>query len=83
MIPAPIPLLRIVVSLMGIVFPAPPVTTSLLDLLNVDNTVKTNAIGRFVAQPRPFTTENAAPYMRRFTVGDTLRQFFGRPVKVK
>ena len=81
MIPFPIPLLRIPVMLMGLVFPAPPVTTSLLDLLNVDNTVKDNALGRFVAQPRPFTAENAAPYMRRFTLGNTLRQFFGQPVK--
>jgi len=81
MIPFPIPLLRIPVMLMGLVFPAPPVTTSLLDLLNVDNTVKDNALGRFVAQPRPFTAENAAPYMRRFTIGNTLRQFFGQPVK--
>ncbi len=81
MIPFPIPLLRIPVMLMGLVFPAPPVTTSLLDLLKVDNTVKDNALGRFVAQPRPFTAENAAPYMRRFTLGNTLRQFFGQPVK--
>ena len=81
MIPFPIPLLRIPVMLIGLVFPAPPVTTSLLDLLNVDNTVKDNALGRFVAQPRPFTAENAAPYMRRFTLGNTLRQFFGQPVK--
>lgn len=81
MILVPIPLLRIPVMLMSLVFPAPPVTTSLLDLLNVDNTVKNNAIHRFVAQPKPFTPENAAPYMRRFTVGDTLRQFFGQPVQ--
>ena len=81
MIPTPIPLLRLVVALMGVVFPAPPVTTSLLDLLNVDNTTKNNALSRFVAQPKPFTPENAAPYMRRFTVGDTLRQFFGQPVQ--
>ncbi len=81
LIPFPIPLLRIPVMLMGLVFPAPPVTASLLDLLNVDNTVKNNSLSRFVAQPRPFTAENAAPYMRRFTIGSTLRQFFGRPVK--
>ncbi|MBM4424274.1 MAG: complex I NDUFA9 subunit family protein [Chloroflexi bacterium] len=81
MIPFPIPLLRVVVALMGVVFTAPPVTTSLLDLLDVDNTTKNNALGRFVAQPKPFTAENAAPYLRRFRVGDTLRQFFGRPVK--
>lgn len=82
MIPFPVPLLRVVVTLMQVVFPAPPVTTSLLDLLGVDNTAKNNALGHFVAQPKPFTTENAAPYMRQFKVGNTLRQFFGQPVKV-
>ena len=79
MIRTPVPLLRVVVALMG-VLPAPPVTTSLLDLLAVDNTTRNNALGRFVAQPRPFTAENAAPYMRQFKLGDTLRQFFGKPV---
>lgn len=82
LIPFPVPFLRIVVTLMQVVFPAPPVTTSLLDLLGVDNTTKSNALGRFVAQPKPFTAENAAPYMRQFKVGSTLRQFFGQPVKV-
>ncbi len=75
----PIPLLRVVVGVMGLL-PAPPVTSSLLDLLAVDNTTRNNAIGRFVAQPKPFTAENVAPYMRQFKLGDTLRQFFGRPV---
>ena len=79
MIRTPVPLLRLVVTLMG-VLPAPPVTTSLLDLLAVDNTTRNNALGRFVAQPRPFTAENAAPYMRQFKLGDTLRRFFGKPV---
>jgi uncharacterized protein YbjT (DUF2867 family) len=82
MIPTPIPLLRLVVALMGIL-PSPPVTTSLLDLLSVDNTAGRNRLGQFVAEPRPFTPENAAPYMRRFKVGDTLRQFFGKPVAAK
>jgi uncharacterized protein YbjT (DUF2867 family) len=82
MIPVPIPLLRIPVALMSLLLPAPPVTPSLLDLLKVDNTVKHNALHRFVAQPRPFSAENIAPYMRRFTVGNTLRKFFGRPVKL-
>ena len=68
----------------GIVQSCPvPVTTSLLDLLSVDNTVKENRLGQFVAQPRAFTPENIAPYMRRFKVGDTLRQYFGRPAAGK
>jgi NADH dehydrogenase len=81
MIPLPLPILRIVVTLMQVIFPAPPVTTSLLDLLGADNTTKNNALGRFVAQPKPFTVENIAPYMRQFKVGDTLRQFFGQPTR--
>ncbi len=81
MIRFPIPLLRVIVKLMGVIFPAPPVTTSLLDLLAMDNTAHNNAIGRFVALPRPFTAENAAPYMRPFKLGNTLKQFFGKPVR--
>jgi uncharacterized protein YbjT (DUF2867 family) len=80
MIPFPIPLLRAIVAVMSLL-PAPPVTSSLLDLLAVDNTTRNNALGRFVAQPNPFTAENAAPYMRQFKLGDTLRQFFGKPVR--
>jgi uncharacterized protein YbjT (DUF2867 family) len=79
MIPFPLPLLRVVVAVMGLL-PAPPVTSSLLDLLAVDNTTRNNAIGRFVAQPKPFTADNAAPYMRQFKLGDTLRQFLGKPI---
>jgi len=82
MLPFPIPLLRIIVTLMELLLPAPPVTTSLLDLLAVDNTVQgQNGLLRFEPTPKPFTAENAAPYMRRFKVGNTLRQFFGQPVK--
>jgi len=80
MIPVPLSLLRVPVTLMGLL-PAPPVTPALLDLLKVDNTSKHNAIHRFVTHPTPFTAENAAPYMRRFTLGNTLRSFLGRPVK--
>jgi hypothetical protein len=80
MIRTPIPVLRVVVKLMELVLPAAPVTTSLLDLLNVNNTTQNNALGRFVAQPRPFTAENVAPYMRLFKLGNTLKQFFGKPV---
>ena len=30
------------------------------------------------ALPTPFTAENARPYMREFTIGGTLKQFFTR-----
>jgi NADH dehydrogenase len=79
LIPFPVPLLRLVVGLMSLL-PAPPVTSSLLDLLAVDNTAHANAIQRFIAQPRPFTAANAGPYMRQFKLGDTLKQFMGKPI---
>ena len=80
MVRTPIFVLRIVVGLMGVVFLAPPVTNSLIDMLAVDNTSSKNMLGKFVAQPKPFTVENVAPYMRQFKFGSTLRQFFGKPV---
>ncbi len=78
MIRFPMPLLRLIVALMEAILPSPPVTRSLLELLAVSNVTENNAIHRFVAEPRPFTAENAAPYMRDFRVGDTVRQFFTR-----
>ena len=73
----PLPLLRVIVSLMETFLPAPPVTRSLLELLNVSNVTTENALGEFVSDPRPFIPENIAPYMRSFRVKDTLSQFFG------
>jgi len=78
MVRFPMPLLRMVVALMEKLLPAPPVTRSLLELLAVSNVTTANAIHQFVAQPRPFTPENAAPYMRQFTMRQTLAQFLGR-----
>lgn len=78
MVRFPMPLLRLVVTLMETLLPAPPVTRSLLELLAVSNVTRENAIQQFVAHPRPFTPENAAPYMRQFRVRQTLAQFFGR-----
>ena len=78
MVRFPMPLLRMVVALMEKLLPAPPVTRSLLELLAVSNVTTANAIHQFVAQPRPFTPENVAPYMRQFTIRQTLAQFLGR-----
>jgi len=74
----PIGLLRIVVALMEFALPSPPVTRSLLELLSVNNVATDNSLSRFVENPRAFTGENIAPYMRTFKVKDTLAQFFGR-----
>jgi uncharacterized protein YbjT (DUF2867 family) len=48
-----------------------------LPLLRISNVTTENALERFVSDPRPFTPENIAPYMRSFGVKDTLSQYFG------
>jgi NADH dehydrogenase len=74
----PLPLIRLVVALMEILLPAPPVTRSLLELLAVDNVTRSNALRRFVAEPTAFTPDVIRPYVRRFRVRDTIRQYLGR-----
>lgn len=74
----PIPLIRVAVWLMETLLPSPPVTRSLLELLAVDNVTQDNAISRFVASPRPFTSENIQAYVGRFSIGRTLAQFMGK-----
>lgn len=78
MVHFPMPLLRVLVSLMESVLPNPPVTRSLLELLAVKNVTENNTIHQFVDQPRPFTSENVAPYMKKFSARETLSQFMGR-----
>lgn len=73
----PIPLLRFIVTVMEKALPAPPVTRSLLELLEVSNVTTENAIEQFVPDPKPFTSENAGVYMRSFSVRETLAQFMG------
>ena len=78
MIPFPMPLIKLVVTAMELLLPAPPVTRSLLELLAVPNVPLKNEITRFVDTPKPFNAENVAEYMREFQVGQTLRQFLGK-----
>jgi len=78
MVHFPMPVLRLAVTLMEKLLPAPPVTRSLLELLQVSNVTGDNGIHRFITEPRPFTAQNAAPYMRQFTVRQTLAQFLGK-----
>lgn len=77
MISFPMPILRLFIAIMEMM-PSPPVTRSLLELLSVSNVTTKNAMQQFVPQPRDFTAENAAEYMRQFQVRQTLAQFFGR-----
>lgn len=74
----PMSMIRLAVKGMEALLPSPPVTTSLMELLAVPNVTTNNQIRRFVDQPRPFTVENIAPYMRQFEVRQTIAQFFNK-----
>ncbi len=78
MVRFPMPLLRLIVSLMEKALPNPPVTRSLLELLAVKNVTTDNAIYRFVDSPRALKSEYMAEYMRNFKPKDTLAQFLGK-----
>jgi NADH dehydrogenase len=76
LVPAPVGLLRVPVFVMEKTLPGSPVSTSLLELLAVPNTVKDNAlVSTFKIEPRPFAGENIA-YLRNNSIGDTLRKLF-------
>lgn len=73
--PAPVWLLRPAVVVMQSVLPGSPVTTSLLELLAVPNTVKDNAlVNHFGMSPIPFSGEHIA-YLKSATAGDALKKF--------
>ncbi|HRX01999.1 MAG TPA: complex I NDUFA9 subunit family protein [Anaerolineae bacterium] len=74
----PMSLINLAVRVMETLLPSPPVTRSLLELLAVPNVTTDNQLGRFVDQPRPFTPENTASYMRQFQASKTVAQFFNR-----
>jgi uncharacterized protein YbjT (DUF2867 family) len=78
LVPIPLGLLRVIVAVMEALLPNPPVTRSLLELLQVSNVPQNNQIHKFVGNPRQFTVENIRPYMQEFKAGETLRQYFGR-----
>jgi len=74
----PIGLLTLLVALLQRVLPHPPVTTSLLELLSVDNTVPGNALSEtFGISPTPFAPEEIR-WLRDITVRDALRSIFRR-----
>ena len=75
MVPAPVALLRPVVQVMQCLLPGSPVSTSLLDLLAVPNTVPDNAlVNHFGITPIPFAGEHIA-YLNDNTLSDTLAKF--------
>ena len=75
LVPAPVALLRPAVRVMESLLPGSPVSTSLLDLLAVPNTVPDNAlVTRFGMRPIPFAGEHIA-YLRDNTAGAAMAKF--------
>ncbi|CAN5627068.1 complex I NDUFA9 subunit family protein [soil metagenome] len=76
LVPVPVGVLRPVVALMQRVVPKPPVTTGLLDLLSLDNTVPENEIRRtFGVEPVPFAPEEIG-YVRSVTLRNAIGSMF-------
>ena len=79
LVPVPVKLLRPIVALAQRLLPNPPVTSSLLDLLALDNTVANNALTEyFKVVPIPFAADELQ-YLRRITARNALRSLFERP----
>jgi NADH dehydrogenase len=79
LVAVPVKVLRPLVALAQRLLPNPPVTSSLLDLLALDNTVVNNALTEyFKVVPIPFAADELQ-YLRRITAKNALRSLFERP----
>jgi NADH dehydrogenase len=79
LVPVPIRLLRPLVALAQKILPNPPVTTGLLEILSIDNTVANNALTEvFKVVPIPFAADELQ-YLRRITARSAVRSLFERP----
>lgn len=73
----PVPLMRPVIQGMEIVLPKPPATTSLLELLKVDNTATLDSVEKnFGFKPRRFA--EVISYLNRYPFGAALREAFSK-----
>ena len=78
LVPVPVKLLRPLVALAERLLPNPPVTSGLLDLLALDNTITNNALTEtFKIVPVPFAGDELQ-YLRRITVRNAFRSLFER-----
>ncbi len=72
----PVWLIRPAIAVMQRIIPNPPVTTSLLDLLAINNSVPNNTIHTvFGITPTPFAPEEL-DYLQQITVKSAIRSFF-------
>jgi uncharacterized protein YbjT (DUF2867 family) len=78
LVSVPMRALRPLVALAQRVLPNPPVTSGLLDLLALDNTIERNALTEnFKMVPIPFAADELQ-YLRRITVRNAFRSLFER-----
>ena len=74
----PVSALRPIIAVAEKLLPRPPVTTGLLDLLEIDNVVPENDLTtKLGIDPIPFAPEELL-YLRQITVSSALRSLFGR-----
>ena len=79
LVPVPIRLIRPLVALAQKILPNPPVTTGLLEILSLDNTVANNALTEVSkVVPIPFAADELQ-YLRRITARSAVRSLFERP----
>jgi len=77
LIKVPVALMTPIIKGMEVVLPKPPATTSLLELLNVDNTATLDSVQRqFGFAPRRFA--EVISYLNRFPFGKALGDAFSR-----
>ena len=76
LVSVPVPLVRPIVAVLERILPRPPVTTGLLDLLALDNTIAENALTSvFGITPVPFLPD-ALDYLRDITLRSAIRSLF-------
>ena len=76
LVPVSVKMLRPIVAIAQRLLPNPPVTSSLLDLLALDNTVANNALtDYFKVRPIPFAADELQ-YLRRITARSALKSIF-------
>jgi uncharacterized protein YbjT (DUF2867 family) len=79
LVSVPVSALRPIVAIAQRMLPNPPVTTSLLDLLEVDNTTEPNDLREKLGiDPVPFAPEELL-YLRKITVGAALSSLVSKP----
>ncbi len=76
LIGVPVPAIRPLVALAQKLLPNPPVTTGLLDLLDIDNVIERNDLkDKLGIDPVPFAPEELL-YLRKITVGSAVSSLF-------